>query len=349
MIKQLYKRLKQTNQNGMSMIMILVLLGIFSVMFAAVNRLIFWNRNMYNEIVSTINIDDLNSQIYLLLQDRRACHNTFGGLTKTTPTLAVPNIVNELGVNAFQVNGLYVKNVTIVSMTISNYIYNPVAPPNIEPYIATFDLTVIYRIPFGETGGVKMKPRTFQIRTFAPAGWADGTALSKMSTPRVPDDGCVSAGDLAQLGVDFSDLISKNLPDEKRANLTMNPDLGLPTNSIIRVRGNAILTGLFEISDARYKEEITPYSLSDKQWDKIRGYTFNWKGSKSKDFGFVAQDVEKVLPELVDGTQQDGWKRVSYTAFIPLIMESTKKLDQENKIYEKKIQDLESRVSKIKD
>lgn len=329
----------------MSLIMILVLMGVFSIMFAAVNRLIFWNRNMYNEIISTINIDDLNSQIYLLLQDRRACHNTFGVLNKATPTLVVNNIVDDLGVNAFQINNIYVKNVTIISMIVNNY-QSPVA--GIEPYNATFDLTVTYRIPFGDGNNNKVKPRTFQVRTFAPAGWANGTPLSKVSIPRVSTDGCVSAGDLAQVGVDLSDLISKNLPDEKRSNLTMRPNMPT-TSSIITVNGNATLTGIFQISDARLKEKITPYILSDDQWEKIRGYSFKWKGTQFKDYGFMAQDVEKILPELVNGQEKDGFKRVNYSAFIPLLMESTKKLDAENKIYEKKIQDLEARLNNIKE
>lgn len=344
MFKKNCVKKSRVNQNGMSVVMVLVLLGIFSVMFLAVNRLIFWNRNMFNEIISTINIDDLNSQIYLLLQDRRACHNTFSVINKAMPSVAATIIRDENNVTAFQTTNLYVKNVTLVSMQINNYVF-PVA--GIEPYNATFDLTVNYRIPYGES--VKERPRTFQIRTFAPPGWPNGTALSRATTPTAaPTDGCVSAGDLAEVGVDLSDLISKNLPDVKSSNLIMRPILGT-TSSIITVNGNATLTGIFQISDARFKDQVVPYALTDSQWDKLRGYSFSWKGSNAKDIGFLAQDVEKVLPELVDKTQADGYKRVNYSAFIPLLLESTKKLDAENKIYEKKILDLEAKLEKIKE
>lgn len=344
MLKTPYAKITKMNQNGMSLILVLILLGIFSVMFLAVNRLIFWNRNMYNEIISTINIDDLNSQIYLLLQDRRACHNTFGGINRAAPPVAATIIRDAANVIAFQTNNLYVKNVTPVTMAITNFV-SPVV--GIEPYNATFDLTINYRIPFGESQ--KDKPRTFQIRTFAPAGWPNGTPLSRTSAPLAAiTDGCVSAGDLAEVGVDLSDLISKNLPDQKLSNLIMNPINGV-TSSILTVNGNATLNNVLTISDSRAKDDITPFELSDAQWEKIRGYSFSWKGSDAKDIGFMAQDVEKVIPELVDGTQADGYKRINYTAFIPLLLESTKKLDAENKIYEKRILDLETKLSNIKE
>ena len=40
-----------------------------------------------------------------------------------------------------------------------------------------------------------------------------------------------------------------------------------------------------------------------------------------KRIGFLAQDVEKVLPELVK-TDEDGVKSIDYIGFIPLLVES---------------------------
>ena len=60
------------NQKGVSIIQILVLSGIFSVIFAAISKLVIMNKSLFSEITSNINIDDLNAQIYLLLLDSNA-------------------------------------------------------------------------------------------------------------------------------------------------------------------------------------------------------------------------------------------------------------------------------------
>ena len=74
----------------------------------------------------------------------------------------------------------------------------------------------------------------------------------------------------------------------------------------------------FYSSDVALKENITQISSPMEMVKKITGYFFDWKDSfieskggedgyfvRKKDVGILAQDVEKVLPEIV-ATRQDG-------------------------------------------
>ncbi|OAV75436.1 hypothetical protein Barb7_00939 [Bacteroidales bacterium Barb7] len=51
--------------------------------------------------------------------------------------------------------------------------------------------------------------------------------------------------------------------------------------------------------------------------------------AKKKRIGFLAQDIEKVFPELVE-TDEDGIKSVDYIGMIPVLLESIKELQTEN-------------------
>ena len=61
----------------------------------------------------------------------------------------------------------------------------------------------------------------------------------------------------------------------------------------------------------------------------LRGVTFTWNeqavGLEGKDTGVIAQDVEKVLPEVVT-TRDDGYKAVRYDKMMGLLIEAVKEL-----------------------
>lgn len=86
-------------------------------------------------------------------------------------------------------------------------------------------------------------------------------------------------------------------------------------------------------SDARLK--LNPTSISDSL-DKvmlINGVFFDWDETKQKtykgrDVGVIAQEIEKILPEIVH-ERADGYKGVQYEKIIPLLIECIKDLKKE--------------------
>jgi DNA-binding transcriptional MerR regulator len=65
----------------------------------------------------------------------------------------------------------------------------------------------------------------------------------------------------------------------------------------------------------------------------------NIETSDKKDFGFSAQEIRKILPELVS-EDNNGYLSVRYNGFIPILVEALKEQDQ-------KITELENRISKL--
>lgn len=59
---------------------------------------------------------------------------------------------------------------------------------------------------------------------------------------------------------------------------------------------------------------------------KLDGYTYNWKSDKDGQLqvGFIAQEVEKVFPELVETIDSSNVKLLSYIGMIPYLLEAIK-------------------------
>ena len=84
-----------------------------------------------------------------------------------------------------------------------------------------------------------------------------------------------------------------------------------------------------QASDARLKENIEPIDNALDKVLKLNGVTFNWvdkiRGGNDRKIGLIAQDVKKVIPELV-GETPDGYLTVNYKDIPALLVEAIKQL-----------------------
>ena len=87
--------------------------------------------------------------------------------------------------------------------------------------------------------------------------------------------------------------------------------------------GNLSSQSFTSLSDARAKINIENISDPIGITQQLKGVAFNWKESKKPSLGLIAQDVEKVLPQIIE-TNSDGSKTVNYDAIIPILIESIK-------------------------
>jgi hypothetical protein len=97
------------------------------------------------------------------------------------------------------------------------------------------------------------------------------------------------------------------------------------TGTSVNVAGDVVA---YASSDIRFKNNITPITNALDKLSKIGGYTFEWneishKETGKKDIGVVAQEVEEILPEIVQ-TRSNGYKAVDYQKLTALLIESVK-------------------------
>ncbi len=85
-------------------------------------------------------------------------------------------------------------------------------------------------------------------------------------------------------------------------------------------------------SDVNLKSNVKPIDNSVEKVNKLKGCSFFWneKAGESKDgqkdYGIIAQDVEKIFPELVV-EDKNGVKKVRYEGLIPVLIEAVKELN----------------------
>ena len=79
-------------------------------------------------------------------------------------------------------------------------------------------------------------------------------------------------------------------------------------------------------SDERLKDNITPIVGALDKINQIGGYEFDWNNNSEHsghDVGVIAQEIEKVLPELVVD-RDNGYKAVRYEKIVALLIEAIK-------------------------
>ena len=81
--------------------------------------------------------------------------------------------------------------------------------------------------------------------------------------------------------------------------------------------------GVIRSSDQNLKTNIRPLENSLFLLKNLEAKTYEWKKSGRKDIGVVAQEVEKVLPHLVE-TLPNGYKAVRYEGLIPVLLQAIK-------------------------
>ena len=108
------------------------------------------------------------------------------------------------------------------------------------------------------------------------------------------------------------------------------------TSGVIRATNDIVA---FYSSDERLKDDIEEIPNALSRVEDIKGVFFNWNDKQSvyegRDVGVLAQDIEKVLPELVTD-RDNGYKAVKYEKLTALLIQAVKELSAKVKELEKK-------------
>jgi len=98
----------------------------------------------------------------------------------------------------------------------------------------------------------------------------------------------------------------------------------------------------FSSSDMRFKNNVQPIQNALQKIEAVGGYEFDWDtalksehGYDGHDVGVIAQEIEKIAPELVT-TRSNGYKAVKYEKIVPILIEAIKELSAKIKELENK-------------
>ncbi|KAB2871090.1 MAG: tail fiber domain-containing protein, partial [Bacteroidales bacterium] len=101
-------------------------------------------------------------------------------------------------------------------------------------------------------------------------------------------------------------------------------------------------------SDIRLKENVSVLENSLSKVLKLRGVNFTWKANPElgNRIGFIAQEVEAVLPELVFTNENDGYKGVNYAEMTAVLVEAVKEQQKQIEALKAELEALKKIVKK---
>ena len=125
-------------------------------------------------------------------------------------------------------------------------------------------------------------------------------------------------------------------------NLFPSGNVGIKTDTpanTLDVNGTCRATTFVSGSDYRLKTNIETL-LPSRTIDELKPVEYDISGNVH-DMGFIAHEVEEVLPFLVHGTKDgENMQSLNYNGFIALLVKEVQELKRENKIFKEKLEQI---------
>jgi hypothetical protein len=122
------------------------------------------------------------------------------------------------------------------------------------------------------------------------------------------------------------------------------------------VNGTSCSTGGWTVSDLRWKKDIEPLGDVIREIVQLNGVMYSWRREEfpEKNFesgtqiGLIAQDVEKIFPQLVK-TNDDGYKAVAYDKLSAVLLEGIKEQQKIITDQQSAIESLKGQLSSLQE
>jgi len=115
----------------------------------------------------------------------------------------------------------------------------------------------------------------------------------------------------------------------------------------VHVNGTIAGTSLVETSARKFKRDIEPVTGALETTTQLQGVTFMRIGGETREYGFIADEVQKVAPDLVTCDENGEVYGVHYARTVAILTEAVKELNDKVNSQELFIKDLLGRIEKL--
>jgi len=176
-----------------------------------------------------------------------------------------------------------------------------------------------------ETLGVKVSPSTNTASEKLRLVNSNGTAADSILINSASGGLTLNSGSVINLATN-NNTAAVNIGTFGNRTITLGVNNG--TNKVLIDAAEVVITnGITVSSDIRLKENFESMSNALELVSQLNGLYYTWKKDagtdKPRKLGFIAQEVEKVIPELVK-TDSEGMKSVDYVSVVPVLVEAIK-------------------------
>ena len=336
------------NNKGFSIVEVLVAAALMGALALAISKLTQDQLKSTRTVETRFEYNAILNGIREILGDRQSCKETFQG--RNAETLAAGTVDR---IKSYKPT---IPSPTIVDKYLANLNYD-LAPQ----YGAGGTIRILsYRLAAmgGLPGGSNIGTTNLYVKfAFGPDKTYSSSTIERKITLEVQTVSaanrniveCNSTGAIADYDARYVDVSGDYMdgPLEIRSGSGITMRNG--TNITLDSGSEMIVAGTAQIrftSDKRLKEEIKNSKPTLAKISKLRPVNYRWKDSEDRDHGLIAQEVQKVYPELVHKDEQ-GYLSVNYIMLTPLLIKSVQELNQENRTLKKNRTQLKEEQTKI--
>jgi hypothetical protein len=191
-----------------------------------------------------------------------------------------------------------------------------------------------------------------QTNMYLPTTGSNSTFIGANATATV--DGLTNASAIgydAQVNASNSLVLGSPQSVNGSANTMVGVDVGNPSNifTVLQGGGHAISDGWDVYSSRRWKSDIKPLHDALAKVERLRGVEYTYTMSGNRNIGMIAEEVGKVVPEVV--SYEDNGKDargIDYARLTTLLVEAMKQQEAEIRQEQIRINKLESEVRALR-
>ncbi|MBT3237102.1 MAG: prepilin-type N-terminal cleavage/methylation domain-containing protein [Bdellovibrionales bacterium] len=299
------------NNRGFSLLEIMIAAGALGILSAMIMGIVKISGKSSAKLAMDSDVTLTVNEIYAILADPERCRLTFDGtaapesiVSEATPDASTPPVYTATAFKYPTIAGGADGGFGNSNFRISSYLLTTVASETV--LLVEFKNKQILK---GKTG-----PDTFtkRINMYVEGPLGGVTTCRSLSSA---DTDVWSRGEGSKIFYSGGNVGIET--DDPSATLDVVGDI-FASSSITAA------TFLYN-SDRRLKKNVELINNPVQKILSLRGVTFDWRNNDKHDFGFIAQEVQELIPEIVRDDSNRGLLTVDYAKIIPILVEAIKR------------------------
>jgi hypothetical protein len=103
-----------------------------------------------------------------------------------------------------------------------------------------------------------------------------------------------------------------------------SPSHGITLPDSSTVEGQIKANAFVSYSSIRFKKDVQKLENAMDIITQLEGVSYKWKDTEKQDYGFIAEEVGRILPEIVEWEDDENATSIDYIKIISFLVEAVK-------------------------